>query len=112
MGAGLIKFVIEAVDLAHIVRIAQLADEVGGADQPGSVGNIGRVQSVGHGKAGKLQPGDHFTGVEHIQMAEALTHENFAALHMIRRQAGIRGAARWHEGAHGLVDHIGAVTIG
>ena len=109
--AGLDELVEQRVQLARIVGIGELADQVGGADQAGLGMGVGVVVVLGHREAGQLdRPGDP-VGVEMLAQAQAMVDEDLAALDVVGREERVRGAARRGHGVARLVDHEAALGI-
>ena len=104
IAADFLEFVEESVGLLRIERIAELADEVGGLDEPRLQTGPLRVP-VGPGrKAGELDRLRHPLGIDERRVAEPLIDEEFRPVDMISRKRSVRGAARQLHGIAVVID--------
>ena len=91
---GLLELVVERVGLADVVRVAELADQVGGAEQARLLVDLARPRPARC--SGKRVPFDRAGDprrVEKLEVLEAVQDEELAAVDVMGQQRRVRCAA-------------------
>ena len=109
--ADLDELVVERVELAGMVGVAELADQVGGAHQGRLAAGLGIIVAFGDRKAGELDRPRDPLGVQVLDHLAAVADEDLAALDMVGGEERVRGAARRLDRVALGVDHVAAVPV-
>src|SRR5262249_60304857 len=92
--ARLLELVIERVRLAQIMRIAELADEVGGAEQGTLFLDLLVLRRDRNREASALDRTSNALGVEHVDRPEAIECKQDRAVDVMHQECRVRGSAR------------------
>src|SRR5205085_3326503 len=102
--AGLDEFVVERIQLARVERIAQLTDEVTGADEGRFRVGDGVVLVVRYRETRELDGAGDALLVDERDERKAMPDENLRPLDVIGRQESVGRAARRRYGIAGGID--------
>ncbi len=103
--AGFQELVVERVQASQVERIGELADQVGGAHQPGLGAGLVMLAVLRHRIAGHLDRARDALLIHARHRLEAVAHEDLRAIDMIGRQRRIGRAALQRHRCAAFIDH-------
>jgi len=92
--AGLFEFVEQCRQLLQVIGVCQLPYKISRAHQARKVAVLMGVAEVWHGEARVFDVASNHLGAQHRVFLEAVEHEHFAALDVVRRQERTGGTSR------------------
>src|SRR5215475_7233447 len=104
------KFEEKRVGLAQIMRVAQLADQIGRANEL-SLFAIGISGAWRRRKTRKLDSVCNPVGIECFKRTEAIHHEELRAIDVIGQQCGVRGASRQLRLIAGGINNVPVLVV-